>query len=74
MELASKVRELIATQSEVSDLVAIGAYKPGNSPRYDAALARSPHLESFLVQRADEEVDQALSAAALRRLFSEQGT
>lgn len=63
VELAHRARELLATHAEASDLLAIGAYKPGTLPRLDEALARMPRLEAFLRQRVDAEpadVDGAL--------------
>jgi len=62
---AQKVRALLASYREVEELVAIGAYRPGVSPRFDEALARMPKLEAFLTQRVEDagkaDVDAALA-------------
>jgi flagellum-specific ATP synthase len=65
-ELAQKARSLLALHREAEDLVAIGAYRQGASPKLDEALARMPKLEAFLTQGQDEpsrmDVDAALAS------------
>src|SRR5580700_9722217 len=47
---ASKVRDLLATYSEASDLIQIGAYVSGSDPRIDAARAAHPQIEALIRQ------------------------
>lgn len=49
---AQKIRSILATWQEVADLVRIGAYAKGSSPRVDRALMLLPKVEQFLMQRA----------------------
>ena len=60
---AQRMRALIAAHRELEDLVAIGAYKPGASPRLDEALKRMPRIEAFLAQQLDERVDANVDTA-----------
>lgn len=52
-ELAQRARSLLAAHHEAEDLIAIGAYRRGASPRLDEAVQRMPALEAFLVQDAE---------------------
>lgn len=62
---AQRVRSLLAAHREAEDLVAIGAYRAGASPRLDEALKRMGKLEAFLTQDAEGsargDVDAALA-------------
>jgi FliI/YscN family ATPase len=71
VELAHRVRELLATHAEAADLLAIGAYKPGTLPRLDDALARMPRLERFLRQGIDERAEPGEIDRALESIWSE---
>lgn len=53
---AAKLRELLATFEESKDLVNLGAYTPGNSPKIDEALAKKPLLDGFLRQDLRERI------------------
>jgi flagellum-specific ATP synthase len=68
LKAAAKVRELLATYSEASDLIQIGAYVPGSDPRIDAARAAQPRIEALIRQGLGESVVRAGSIQALRAL------
>lgn len=51
---ALRVRTLMSTFSEVSDLIRIGAYKAGTSPEVDRAVQLMPAVRRFLQQRVHE--------------------
>ncbi len=70
-QLAQLVRTDLATYRESRDLVEIGAYKPGTSPRLDAALRRMPAIEAFLRQDSHERSTLDDSLEALARVFLE---
>ena len=53
-ELASVARDLIATYRDNEDLITIGAYKPGQNPKVDLAVALNDKLNDFLKQKPDE--------------------
>lgn len=56
IELAAEVRDLLATYRDAEDLIAVGAYKSGTSPRIDRAMAVVEELRDFLKQRTREVV------------------
>jgi flagellum-specific ATP synthase len=57
-QMASGVlRDLLAAYSEAEDLIQIGAYVEGSTPRIDKAIGLVPELNSFLKQLPDEKCD-----------------
>jgi len=50
---AASVRRLVADLREAQDLVSFGAYKPGDVPRFDRALALEDELRDLLVQPSE---------------------
>ncbi len=65
---AADVREWLATLGDTEDLVSVGAYVKGTTPRIDQALERRDHIAQFLCQPADTLVDFPDAVAALQRL------
>ncbi len=63
--LANKVRAWLATHRDAEDLISIGAYRSGTSPRIDEALAKIDAVRAFLRQGLDERVSFAESTSAL---------
>jgi flagellum-specific ATP synthase len=59
------VREHLATYRDARDLVAIGAYVRGSSPRIDAAIDALDPINVFLRQGRDE---SSARAETFRRL------
>lgn len=53
---AATVRRLIADLNEVEELMSFGAYKPGDVPRFDRALAFEQQLRDIVTQPADGHV------------------
>lgn len=51
---ALRLRSLLATYAEVSDLIQIGAYRAGTSPRVDRAVQLMPAVRKFLQQSVQE--------------------
>jgi flagellum-specific ATP synthase len=49
-----KARALLATYSDMEELIRLGAYRRGSSPEVDEAIDRMPALEAFLAQAKDE--------------------
>src|SRR3546814_537787 len=66
---ASAFRRLWAAYEENRDLILMGAYRPGNDPVIDAAVARRPELLEFLRQDARDHIDFDASTAALQEAF-----
>lgn len=54
MDYAIHFKELLATYAEAEDLINIGAYKPGASPKIDRAIRLRDRMEQFLRQKVEE--------------------
>lgn len=63
--LANRVRGWLATHRDAEDLISIGAYRTGTSPRIDEAVAKIEAVNAFLRQPLEERVSLADSVAAL---------
>ena len=70
LELAARLRRLLAAADEAKDLVDIGAYVPGSDPVVDEALQRKELLTSFLRQPVDEVADVERSWEHLSQVLS----
>ncbi len=68
---AQKVRTWLATYRDAEDLIHIGAYVPGTSPRIDEAIARRDAIVAFLRQGLGERVTPGDAAARLAALVGE---
>ena len=65
---AADLRRLMAAYRDKEDLIAIGAYQPGNDPTVDTAIAIRQDLDAYLCQRVDERSDLAEADARLSQL------
>ncbi|MGD9906097.1 MAG: FliI/YscN family ATPase [Vicinamibacterales bacterium] len=65
---AGQVREWLATLRDSEDLVSVGAYTKGTTPRIDAALDRKDAIARFLCQPADTRVEFPDALAGLQAL------
>jgi flagellum-specific ATP synthase len=68
---ANRVRGWLATFRDAEDLINIGAYRAGTSPRIDEAVAKIETIQAFLRQGLDERCSIADSAAALATMTGE---
>ncbi len=50
VQIAGKVRDLMAIYQEAEDLISIGAYTPGSSTRIDEAVSKIEQINAFLRQ------------------------
>jgi flagellum-specific ATP synthase len=64
--LTRHARSILALWNDMSDLVRLGAYRPGSDPAIDEAVALAPRLEQMLRQEKHARSDLADSFAALR--------
>jgi flagellum-specific ATP synthase len=55
-EKAGKIRELLSTYQKAEDMINIGAYVKGSSPKIDLALRKMDMINGFLKQRQEERV------------------
>jgi flagellum-specific ATP synthase len=56
IQLARTLKEFVAQYQEVEDLITIGAYKAGQNPGIDMAVAKIEQIISFLKQTPNEKV------------------
>jgi flagellar biosynthesis/type III secretory pathway ATPase len=68
LEAAARVRELLGTYRDASDLIQVGAYAPGSDPRVDHAVRSLPKIEAFLRQPVDERASAEDTRKALLSL------
>ncbi len=54
LPVVQKARRVLATFSDMEELIRLGAYKAGSSEEVDEAVALMPQLEAFLGQRKEE--------------------
>jgi len=54
LEFSTQTREILATFKEAEDLITIGAYKAGQNPRVDRAVALIDSINLFLKQKATD--------------------
>lgn len=72
MEQVQRVRGWLATYRDAEDLINIGAYVAGKSPRIDEAVERVPGIAAFLRQGFEEASKLEDSWAELQRLVDGQ--
>ncbi len=71
MERAYKTRKVLADYREAEDLITIGAYKQGQNPKVDYAVAHIEGVNSFLTQRPHEKYTIPESEALLSAVFAD---
>jgi len=52
--VVQRARQVMATYSDMEELIRLGAYRPGSSAEVDEAIALQPDLEAFLGQGKEE--------------------
>jgi flagellum-specific ATP synthase len=67
--LVRRARGIIALQTEMADLVRMGAYRAGADPAVDEALSTGPGIEALLNQERNEQTTMAASFQALRTVL-----
>ncbi|MCW2599381.1 MAG: Flagellum-specific synthase FliI [Frankiales bacterium] len=70
LQLAARLRRLLAAADEAKDLVEIGAYQHGSDPDVDEALARRELMSAFLRQPVDEVADSERSWEQLSQVLA----
>jgi flagellum-specific ATP synthase len=59
LDVVRKARQVLATYSDMEELIRLGAYRAGSSPEVDEAVALMPQLDAFLGQRKEESTSLA---------------
>lgn len=67
---AARLKELLAAHRQAQDLINIGAYVSGSSPKVDEALRHMAQIEGFLRQSPDERADFSGTVEQLLTLFA----
>ncbi|MEK7690656.1 MAG: hypothetical protein AAB425_06520, partial [Bdellovibrionota bacterium] len=68
LDFASRIREWMALYAQAEDLINIGAYARGASPKIDQAIAVHERIQAFLRQKVDEKSDMASSIAEMHSI------
>ncbi len=66
MRAAGSVRDMMSAYREAQDLIQVGAYASGSDARVDIAVAANPHIEAFLKQRGERELELRRSTSQAR--------
>jgi len=74
IELAGRIREIVATYRESEDLINIGAYVKGSSANIDFAIAKIDQINRFFRQGIDEQVKFDNILADLSAILDETPT
>ncbi|RTZ47562.1 flagellar protein export ATPase FliI [Candidimonas sp. SYP-B2681] len=67
--LVHKFKKMLSRYQRNHDLIAVGAYTPGNDPQIDEAIEKYPWLEAYLQQGIDVRVDYTSATAELNTLL-----
>src|SRR4029079_15155597 len=65
----NRARQVMATYSDMEELIRLGAYRPGSSPEVDEAIALHKPLETFLAQLKEESTPMAEGYQQLERIL-----
>lgn len=68
MRRAIKIKELLATYNEASDLINIGAYRSGSNPKIDNAIKWNEAINIFLKQGVEDESDLSFTDEIMQKL------
>ncbi|SMP13805.1 flagellum-specific ATP synthase [Desulfurobacterium pacificum] len=68
LEFQSIVMDVESTYKENSDVITLGLYKRGTSPKIDLAIDAHEKIENFIRQKVDEKIDLYRSFEDLRGL------
>jgi flagellum-specific ATP synthase len=69
-DFAGRARRLLADYARSEDLINIGAYVKGSSPKIDYALERIDQLNNFLTQDIDEKSDFGIALDKLKSILT----
>ncbi|MGL4761248.1 MAG: flagellar protein export ATPase FliI [Sarcina sp.] len=67
-DIASNLRDMLATYKDSEDLINIGAYARGANRKLDKAVDLNQHIISFLRQKIDEKADFEITLNSLELL------
>ncbi len=71
MQIAGKLRNVLATYNDAEDLINIGAYKRGSNPSIDYAIEKIDATNTFLKQATDEKIEFEDTVRMMEELFAD---
>ena len=69
--IIKKARKAIASYSELSEMIRLGAYRPGSDPDVDDDVRRGPLIEALLGQDSHDQFSMNDSFEALAKVFAD---
>lgn len=74
LQRVHQFKRMLSHYQRNRDLIAVGAYIPGNDPEIDRAIERYPWLEGYLQQGVEIQVDYTSAADALAGVLDQGNT
>jgi len=74
LPLINRAKQVMATYSDMEELIRLGAYRPGSSPDVDEAIALHKPLEAFLGQLKEEATTMAEGYQRLEKILQGEET
>src|SRR5689334_17662024 len=74
LDVLARARKVMATYSDMEELIRLGAYRPGSSPEVDEAIGLHPALEAFLAQDKADSTGLAEGYQRLAAILAEAGS
>jgi flagellum-specific ATP synthase len=73
LPIITTARSLMATYSDMEELIRLGAYRKGTTPEVDVAIDANPELENFLAQGKEESTSLGESYIRLAEIVNRLG-
>ena len=70
----NRARQVMATYSDMEELIRLGAYRPGSSAEVDEAIGLHKPLEDFLAQVKEESTSMAEGYQRLETILQSAAT
>jgi flagellum-specific ATP synthase len=74
LPLIDRARRVMATYSDMEELIRLGAYRAGSSPEVDEAIRLHQPLEDFLAQRKEEATSLGQGYQRLEQIMDDMET
>ena len=70
VNMVHQFKQMLSRYQRNRDLIAVGAYRPGNDPRIDEAIEKYPRLEAYLQQSINTRIDYTRARQELDMLLT----
>jgi flagellum-specific ATP synthase len=74
LDVLARARKVMATYSDMEELIRLGAYRTGSSPEVDEAIRLHQPLEDFLAQRKEDATSLGQGYQRLEQILSDVET